>query len=229
VVRDFCQKLNIEIAPESIVHANESLCLGAISLLYTYSKYRKALKFGVSSRKGMRSLINLLSQYQDGKKLRFAFEIIAPILDSNRSHIDWIEARMGVSVAENITKDDQVAIHSEAQLLKVAPETLQWLSQQLGADYVKRVRPKMTPQQIAEWMHVLHLKLSHEDKSKEKHPNHRQAILAAIKQKNIKSRIQLAKESAPQLEGLPEQKSILLIRTVLKQLLKDIENTEVTY
>jgi hypothetical protein len=205
VVRDFCQKLSIDISPDSIVKVNEGLSLGAISFLYAYSKYKEELKFDSISRKELNPMIHLLSQLQ-GKKLRFASEIIAPILESNRSEINWMETRMEASLAENITKDDHNAIHSEAELLTFSPESIQWLAQQLGEDYVQCRHSQMMAKQIAKWVDMLRFKLSNPSKE-------------------IEELIHNAKKAAPHLETVADAKAILLIQEVFKQMISNIENT----
>lgn len=152
VVTDFCQRLNINISSDSIIRVNEGLSSGAVSLLYAYLTYEK--KSSVTKKK----FIDLLCQYQDGKRLRFSSAIIAPILEENRTHIEWMENRAGISLAEDIFKDDQDAIHSKDELLTFTTETLQWLAKQLGGDYLERWHPQMTSEEVGQWIDNLNLK-----------------------------------------------------------------------
>ena len=158
VVRDFCQRLNINLPAESMVRVNESLSLGAVSLLYAYSKFKSKLKIIDDHRKSQKLFIKNVSDYQDGKKLHFASSLILPILEQHKLDLEWMEARLGESLAENIYLHDDQAIASESDLLKFDPACTQWLASQLGDDYAKNWHPDMSGLQIAEWMHLLRIK-----------------------------------------------------------------------
>ncbi|KJV05314.1 hypothetical protein [Methylocucumis oryzae] len=158
VVKDFCQRLHIDIEEDNIIRTNESLSLEATSLLYTYLRYGKALILNSVGEKRFPLLVKQISQLS-GRKLRFSSELITPILEKNRVEIEWIEQRMGASLAEDIYKDDAIAIHSEKELITYTPETVLWLAKLLGEDYIDNMHPKMSHLEIAEWMHTLRLRL----------------------------------------------------------------------
>jgi len=160
VVTDFCSRMNIAINPADIIRINEGLSLGAASLLYAFSKYREQFNYS-EVRLGL--LINLLSQLQ-GKKLRFSSKLISPLLEENHHQIEWMERRMGASLAEDITIYDEYAISTESALLTFEPATLNWLAEQLGGDYINRWNAKMTISEIAEWIYHLCLMLKKKSK-----------------------------------------------------------------
>ena len=72
-----------------------------------------------------------------------------------------MQEKLGRPLAEDLEKDDTTAINREEDLLEFAPEATYWLAEQLGDDYVKSWNNRMTPEQVAEWMHLLRHKLSH--------------------------------------------------------------------
>lgn len=154
VVQDFCQRFDIEMQPDSVVRVNEALSLGAVSLLYAYLRYAD-IQAASTDREKVSLLINLLFEYQDGKKLRFASNVINAALENRHADIEWIENRMGVSLSENIYKDDQDGIHSEAELLTFTPDTLLWLANQLGPRFVECWRPNMPVEKVANWVLAL--------------------------------------------------------------------------
>ena len=167
VVQDFCKRLNISMRKENIVRINESLSKEAISLLYTYRLYGPGYGFSEIALRGegnrvikeTRRLAVCLSNFK-GNKFRFSSSFVQPILSRHHEDIAWIEEKLGLPLEEDLEKDNTTAIKTEKDLLKFAPEATYWLAEQLGAKYVKSWHDNITPQQVAEWMHLLRLKLS---------------------------------------------------------------------
>ncbi len=159
VVRDFCTRASIDFKAEDVVRVNEAISLPALSLLYTYRKLGPG--FGVGPRVLLENklLVNELRTLP-GPKVRLHSSLVGPVIDARREEIAWMEARLGVSLKEDIAAQDDGAIRSEEDLLKYAPETLRWLGEKLGADHAARWRPDMAPSEVAEWMHALRLKLA---------------------------------------------------------------------
>ena len=168
VVQDFCSRLNIPIQKENIVRTNESLSKEAISLLYAYRLH--GLGYGLSellkkgggrralqeTRKLETSLYNL-----KGSKFRLSSSFVKSIFLLYQADIEWMQEKLGRPLAEDLEKDDTTAINREEDLLEFAPEATYWLAEQLGDDYVNSWNNRMTPEQVAEWMHLLRHKLSH--------------------------------------------------------------------
>jgi len=71
-----------------------------------------------------------------------------------------MEDRLGASLHEDASKHDDIAIRTESDLLTIDESSTHWLAMQLGPDYVSRWHDKLTPQDVADWMHVLRLKLA---------------------------------------------------------------------
>ncbi|MDO9106916.1 MAG: hypothetical protein Q7U57_18390 [Methylovulum sp.] len=229
VVTDFCQRLAIDIPPDSIVSVNQGISLDSIPLLYAYAKYQQNFKFNLPSEAKLTFSINVPSQHN--KKLRFASEVITPILEKNRHHIEWMENRMSVSLAEDIYKNDQHSIHTETELLTFTPEATQWLAKKLGVSYVNRWHPKISAQEIAEWMHILRLRGGKKSKADQKNiENSSTTLLPAIRKKNkrinVKSLVQLVKKAEPNLENLSDENAVSLVREIFKQMTGYIENMD---
>lgn len=164
VVTHFCQQLNINVDRNSIVRFNDALSLEAISLLYAYLRYGKDLGLKNFGKKEGRFFLNLLAQYPSEKKLRFASKLVLPVFSRQNHHIDWMEKRMGVSLSEDLSKDDKYAICSESDLLIFSAETKKWLAEKLGENYIAQCNQQISSQEIADWMNILHLKINQQQR-----------------------------------------------------------------
>lgn len=164
VVRDFCSRLGISFNARNVVRANERLSLPAISLLFAYRRFGPGYGVGPAALKENMRLVRHISGLR-GPKLHLHSSLVAPVLEEHREDIEWMEERLGTSLAEDLSAhDDEGAVRSEEDLLRFSPESLRWLAEQLGGDYVERWHPEMSPQEVADWMHQLRLKLAASDK-----------------------------------------------------------------
>lgn len=163
VVQDFCSRLGITFRPEDAVRANEGLSLPALSLLFAYRKFGPG--YGVGPTVPLEnSLLVTKIRALPGPRLRLHSSVVAPVIKARRKGIEWMEERLGASLAEDLTLHDRDAIRSEDELLRFTPEALRWLAEELGDGYVRRWHPEMDPREVAEWMHLLRLKLAAADK-----------------------------------------------------------------
>jgi hypothetical protein len=159
VVLDFCARLGIQFPQEKTLRVNEGLSLPALKLLYAYRKFGPGYGVGPNVISENKKLIQEISILK-GIKLRFHSSFIRSILDSKREDIAWMEQRMGASLDEDLTKDDDIGISCEEDLLRLEPETTLWLANRLGPEYENRWHAKMTAQEVAVWMHQLRLNVS---------------------------------------------------------------------
>lgn len=159
VVRDFCNRLSIPLPETHIIRINEGLSKDAVCLLYAYHKYGLGYGVGPTVIRENRRLATLLAQLP-GSKLQFATKALEPALQFRREQIDWMEARLGTSLEEPPV-DHPDAIHDETDLLRFSPESVRWLTEQLGIDFIA----SPTPEMVAEWIHALRLKLTKEKPS----------------------------------------------------------------
>lgn len=158
VVQDFCRRLGIRINKRKVIRGNEGLSQSALSLLFAYRKFGRERMPGPSLVQENAKLIQCL-RHLSGPKMRLHSSIVRPVIMAHQGDISWMEDRLGESLAEDLTKHDEHSIRTEKDLLKFAPEALQWLAMQLGPAYVKRWHPKLTPQEVANWMEALQVQL----------------------------------------------------------------------
>jgi hypothetical protein len=122
VVQDFCKRIGMTIDQKHHKRINESLSLEAVRLLFTYRKLGGNYGEGDEAVAANRALIEFLSSIPGGK-LRFAPELVKPVLDANRADIAWMEKMLGSSLADSMEpgKDD---IHDEDDLMRCAPASI---------------------------------------------------------------------------------------------------------
>jgi hypothetical protein len=162
VVQDFCARLGIAFDPGAVVRANDALSRPALSLLYAYRKLGPGYGTGPDVIRENKLLIRRLRALP-GPKLRLHSGLVVPVIDSRREDIAWTEERIGVSLAEDLGAHDQHAVRSEDDLLAFTPESLSWLAKELGPEFAPKWRPDMSPGQVAEWMHLLRIRVSRAD------------------------------------------------------------------
>jgi len=218
VVQDFCERLDIEFPEKKIKRRNESLSREATAFLYTYRTYAGRQDTGrIFSENDNVILVNHLAQLKGGK-LRFASDMVRPVLDANRADIEWMEKRIGTSLEEP-DADSEDVVRSEADLLRYKPEDLMWLAKQLGSGYVDNCHPQMSPEEVADWMQALHVKLL---------DDHAKAI-ANVEAANVKTNpgnetlglkelVRRAKKTTPELETLSDTQAIALLSSAFKQI-----------
>jgi hypothetical protein len=165
--------------------------------------------------------------------MRFSWHAVLPILKENRDDIGWTERRMGESlkIAQEKEAREDNAIRSEEDFLVYKPDDLRWLAEQLGADYEKRWHPGMTPQEVADWMHILRTKLATEAGLAAIDHHTANAALPPLKgptreKITITALVQQAKQTVPELESLPDDKAAALLGEVFRQVGQYIHNTE---
>lgn len=158
VVQDFCRRLDIAFPTQRIKRKNESISLAATALLYTYRKYLNALNADrrFSARENI-LLIKRIGQLKGGK-LRFASDVIEPVLKAHQDDICWMEERLGQSLQETYDYDDE-AIRSEDDLLNYPPESVMWLAEQLGDKRIGERASSLTPRELAEGLLALQIQL----------------------------------------------------------------------
>lgn len=153
VATDFLYRLGITLPRNQIVTSNEGLSLEAVSFLYAYLRYGIKRKF--IPRQGA-AFINELSKYNSERKLKFSSKIIYPILHKNKADIDWIQNRIGISLEEDIYKDDTVAINRKHDLLQFSPEALSWLEKKIFCETcAQNNHSNMSVQEVVRWLDLM--------------------------------------------------------------------------
>ncbi len=129
-VSDFFQSVGLEPPPrETIKRANESLSLGACSILYAYRKFGPGYGRGPGVVAENLQLIKVLLAMK-GEKFAVARPVVAQGLEKEAADIQWMETRVAASLSENLA--DSHGIASEAELLEIPRSTLD--------EFVKRFR-----------------------------------------------------------------------------------------
>lgn len=111
-VRDFCQRLGIELPSARVVRLNDSLSRQAVSLLYTY--YRLG-PMGATPMPGPKLMKCLTAM--GNEPFRISSDVIKPILEKHRADINWMEARLGQSLHEKIDNYQAGDVRDESDLL----------------------------------------------------------------------------------------------------------------
>ena len=152
VVQDFTSRLGISFPKERVVRVNESLPRQAVAMLYTYGKFSS--NFDSASMGGQHSttLGNLV--VRGGDKFRFSPDLVRPILERNRSDIEWMEARLGQSLDEKLGEHQPGDVREEADLLQPDREIVARLLKLLGSAAPKGVAGE-TAEQLAILVHAL--------------------------------------------------------------------------
>jgi hypothetical protein len=154
VVRDFLQRLSLDVPEKALRRSNESLTREGLSLLYIYRKYGPGYGSGPGSVEQNRQLHLLLRQVV-GSKLRLRNKVVRRILAAKAEDIRWMESRLGGSLKEVMKDDPPDAIAGEEDLLSPSRETLCWLAKQVGREADLPADGVLAPETIAEWVHEL--------------------------------------------------------------------------
>ena len=165
VVLDFCRRLGIDMRPEALRRANESISKEAVSLLFAYRKFGPGYGVGLDAVQANRRLIAALRTIGSGK-LRFAPEVVRPVLDANCEDIQWMEERLGESLTESLQGSDD-DVRSETDLLRIHPSTVEDLKGLLGEEFLPEGIKGETPQEVAQLVHALRVKLAEEAEERE--------------------------------------------------------------
>lgn len=232
VVQDFCSRLGIRFSPENVVRANEGLSYPALSLLFAYWKFGPGVGVGLPSLSANKLLVQRVKMVP-GPKLRLHSSLVSPVIEAQRRNIAWMEERLGASLTEDLTADDEHAIRSEEDLLRFSPDALRWLAEELGEAYARRWHPRMNPQEVADWMHLLRIKLSGTDEGFQSAAvNSTRSSRTSINQidpggkdMRIDELVRSAKQSAPDLATLAEKDAQHLVREVFGHIRRQIEAT----
>lgn len=130
VVRDFCARLGIPLAVESIVNVDEGMSRDAVALLYAYRLHHgMATTPAVLQRE--EQLVKTLSALP-GPKLRFGEALLREKWPEIEGDVRWMEGRLGETLAEEPSQD---GITSLEELCDSSPfaKTLAWLGSEEAA------------------------------------------------------------------------------------------------
>lgn len=129
-VSDFFHTVGLQPPPrESIKRANESMSLGACSILYAYRKFGPGYGSGPGVVAENLQLIKVLLAMK-GTKFAAASSMVAEGLENEAADIRWMETRLGASLTEDLGGNHGIA--GEAELLTIPRASL--------VEFVKRFK-----------------------------------------------------------------------------------------
>jgi hypothetical protein len=157
VVQDFCTRLGVALPRERVVRVNESISREAVQLLFTYRKLGR--EFGALNITGPQNkrLIDALNA-AGRARFRISPDVLRPMLEHNRSDIEWMEQRLGESLHEELQEHQPGDVREEWDLLRPNPDVVAKLRTMLG-DAVPAGVNGTTPEEVAMLVHALRGKL----------------------------------------------------------------------
>jgi hypothetical protein len=133
VVQDFFSTLGISIEPSKIRRSNESMSMDATRLLYAYWMFGPRERDWGEIKIWRHHWMILALQELTGKGLRFHSRLLLPMLATHLQNTSWIEDRLGTSIREDLTRDDDGDCVCEfSDFYRFKESTLQWLSKRVG-------------------------------------------------------------------------------------------------
>lgn len=207
VVRDFCNRLGFDLNEKYIQRTNEGLSLNATRLLYIYRKHGPGYGVGGAVIKENIKLMLALANLQ-GDKVRFAPQIVAPLLDRYQDDVRWMEERLAGPFGDFMQESD-IDISDEADLLRVPEGDLEWLAAQTGKRIGKPLGT-LTPEEIAALVHELRLVVNRPAQSVvQKKLSKKLVVTPAEMVAVIKGRV-------PRLQTMPDDRAALLLEEALR-------------
>lgn len=218
VVLDFCQRVGIKMEVENTLRVNDSLSQEAVSLLYSNSKFGTSLGYVSNSIPENKALIDELCKI--GKnKFKLSLSLMKPVLEKFREDIEWMENRLGISLAEQIV-DNPTVIRNENDLLNNNPETVKQLRELIGNEILQGKVQGNTAQEVAELVHILRIKLT-SPKNVKLVKNTKTVIITSL---DIAKKIQ--KDNTEKIGNIKEKRVATVISAALMQIKKEIKTTE---
>jgi nucleoid DNA-binding protein len=218
VVQDFCARLGIRFPKQRIVRLNESLSRQATAALYTYAKFGE--HYGarnITGGAGMR-----LGQLIGGTdKFRFSPDVLRPAIDKYREDIEWMEARLGEPLQEELEQYRPGDVREEADLLRPEAALVGRLLQLLGDTAPKDIKGD-TPEEVASLVHALcekHVPLA-ERQRREAAPHKNAPVQLA-------DLIDQVRQTSPALlNGMSRDEANALLREVFKHMNQKLAQAE---
>jgi len=161
IVRDFCQRLGWSVGSRLSWHANESLALPAIQLLYAYNRFSG--KVGENGPPMPRRYGDLPTRLAGlpGPTFRLHSRLLRPYLSRLQAHDPWIEQEFGFTLsADRLPPDTEHSISSDADMFRYAPATLEWLARQTGQRVVRGGEGETAARAVASQVEILRSQLT---------------------------------------------------------------------
>jgi hypothetical protein len=227
-VRDFCSRLGIALPAERILRLNESLSRQAVLALYAY--HHLSRKEAATMKSWEAQQIGALLSGPGSTRFRFSPEAIKPVLEANRADIEWMEARLGQSLTEEL-RHEPGDVASEDDLLSPDPR----LAGQIGALLEKAgvSAPGATadsPQTIAALVHALRGTLKPQNTGKKGGAADKRAAGKGQDRPEamrVTEIIQEIREANPALlESVPQPRAEALVRDVFRHISSNLAKAD---
>ncbi|MGR6431475.1 hypothetical protein ACU5AY_11225 [Rhizobium sp. PAMB 3174] len=153
VTRDFCRTLGLDVDESLVVRANESLSKPAVQMMNLFRRRYPGIV------EGNEPLIGKMAEL-GGEKFRLHSKHYRRLFADMADDLAWIGERAGMDMSEDITRyDGKGAIESEKDLLDIDKAAVAWLIEQSGATDKKASLVRKQPEEIADLVNRLRLKL----------------------------------------------------------------------
>lgn len=161
IVRDFCQRLGWSVGRSLSWHANESLALPAIQLLYAYNRFSgKVGENGPPIPLRYGDLPTRLAG-MPGPTFRLHSRLLRPYLSRLQADDPWIDQEFGFTLStDRLPPDAEHSISSDAEMFRYAPETLEWLARQTGQRVVQPGEGETAARAVASQVEILRSQLT---------------------------------------------------------------------
>jgi len=137
VVRHFCGQIGMPVPADRTWRLNESLSLPATQLLYAFHRCSDLGGEGRLPRPpGLQRLVVRLRGLR-GPAFRLHSSFLSDWLVDRRRDDEWLAPNVGFSLADAPPPDDEHSVETEADLLRFAPETREWIAERVGQPVVR--------------------------------------------------------------------------------------------
>ena len=120
VVDDLAEFAGIALPPGSAGNANESLSLEALALLFVQRKFGRGMGTGFPGAPGNNAALRKCLAAIGKEKIRFAPELVLPIVEANKADLEWMERRLSEPLLDIPKNSNGSLLRSEQDLLSVA-------------------------------------------------------------------------------------------------------------
>jgi len=120
VVDDLAEFAGIALPPGSAGNENESLSLEALALLFVQRKFGRGIATGFPGASGKNAAFMKRLAAIGKEKIRFAPELLLPIVEANKADLEWMERRLSEPLLDIPKNSNGPLLRSEQDLLSVA-------------------------------------------------------------------------------------------------------------
>jgi hypothetical protein len=131
VIADFGGRIGAVLPPEEAAEANVGRSLEAAALLFAHRRFGEPVRNYPGAPRDNQKMVEHLSQIGAGK-IRLHRDAVAPMIEANAGDIAWMEGRLGTSLAETLSVDDD-ALRDPDDLLPIAGRSLAALGEAIAA------------------------------------------------------------------------------------------------